>query len=82
MSVFLPGAALGLLLFVMQGTAFEDGISPWSIGAVIASRLFADAVVGIVGLCAVYLALYTLRWILAHAWGWARASIARPGIRK
>lgn len=78
--LFLPGAALGLLLFVVQGTAFDEGISPWSIGTVVASRLIADAVIGVVALCAVYIAFYAGRWILAQAWGWTRA-VTRRGIR-
>jgi len=81
MRLFLPGAALGLLLFVTQGTAFDDGFSPWSIGAVMASRLIADAVIGIVGLCVVYIALYAARWILVQAWGWTRTSVLRRGTR-
>lgn len=79
--LFLPGAALGLLLFVVQGTAFDEGISPWSIGTVVASRLIADAVIGVVVLCAVYIAFYAGRWILAQAWGWARATVTRRGVR-
>lgn len=79
--LFLPGAALGLLLFVFQGTAFDEGISPWSIGTVIASRLVADAVIGVVVLCALYIALYTGRWILAQAWGWTCATFTRRGVR-
>lgn len=81
MRLFLPGAALGLLLFVVQGAAFDDGATPVSIGAVLASRLMADAVIGIVGLCALYIALYAARWILAQAWGWARAGLSRRGTR-
>ncbi|MDE2167728.1 MAG: hypothetical protein KGJ66_15490 [Alphaproteobacteria bacterium] len=81
MRLFLPGAALGLLLFVMQGSAFDGGTSPWSIGAILASRLVADAVIGIVGLCAVYIALYAARWGLAQAWGWARVNLLRRGTR-
>jgi hypothetical protein len=79
--LFLPGAALGLLLFVAQGTAFDEGISPWSIGTVVASRLIADAVIGVVVLCALYIAFYAGRWILAQAWGWTRATVTRRGIR-
>lgn len=79
--VFLPGAALGLLLFVFQGTAFDEGISPWSIGTVIASRLVADAVIGVVVLCGLYIAFYAGRWILAQAWGWAYATFTRRGVR-
>ena len=75
--VFLPGAALGLLLFVTQGSAFDDGVTPLSIGAVMASRLVADAVIGTVGLCALYIALYAGRWILAQAWNWTRATLRR-----
>ncbi|HYL31658.1 MAG TPA: hypothetical protein VEU53_00755 [Stellaceae bacterium] len=81
MRLFLPGAALGLVVFVVQGTAFDDGVSPWSIGAVTVSRLLADAVIGIVGLCAVYIALYAARWILAQAWGWMRAAVVRRDVR-
>ncbi|HEV2264755.1 MAG TPA: hypothetical protein VGR79_09505 [Stellaceae bacterium] len=79
--LFLPGAALGLLLFVVQGTAFDEGISAWSIGTVVASRLIADAVIGVVVLCALYIAFYAGRWILAQAWGWTRATVTRRGIR-
>lgn len=79
--LFLPGAALGLLLFVIQGTAFDEGVSPWSIGAVMASRLVADAVVGVVALCAFYIAFYAARWILAQAWGWTRTTVTRRGVR-
>ena len=79
--VFLPGAALGLLLFVFQGTAFDEGISPWSIGTVIGSRLIADAVIGVVVLCAVYIAFYAGRWILAQAWGWTCVTFTRRGVR-
>ncbi|GEM_PF-6624569 len=80
--LFLPGAALGLLLFVYQGGAFlDDGGSAVSVGAVVVSRLMADAVVGVVALCAVYIALYAVRLILAQAWGWARANLARNGTR-
>lgn len=79
--LFLPGAALGLLLFVFQGTAFDDGRSPWSIGTVVASRLIADAVIGVVVLCALYIAFYAGRWILAQAWGWTRATLTRRSVR-
>ena len=79
--LFLPGAALGLLLFVVQGTAFDEGISPWSIGTVVASRLIADAVIGVVALCALYIAFYAGRWILAQAWGWTYAAVTRRGGR-
>ena len=77
MRVFLPGAALGLFLFVMQGAMFDGGATPLSIGAVMVSRLVADAVIGIAGLCAVYIALYAVRLILARGWGWLRASLRR-----
>lgn len=79
--LFLPGAALGLLLFVSQGTAFDEGISAWSIGTVIASRLIADAVIGVVVLCGIYIAFYAGRWILAQVWGWTRATVSRRGVR-
>ncbi|MGH6969036.1 MAG: hypothetical protein ACREEN_08035 [Stellaceae bacterium] len=79
--LFLPGAALGLLLFVTQGAAFDDGFSPWSTGTVMASRLFADAVIGIVGLCAAYIAFYAVRWILAQIWSWTRVTVMRRGTR-
>lgn len=82
MRVFLPGAALGLLLFVTQGGAFDNGVSPVSTGAVMASRLFADAVIGIVGLCGFYIAFYAIRWLLAQAWGWLRAGVAQRGTHR
>lgn len=75
--VFLPGAALGLLLFVVQGVAFDGGATPLSIGAVMVSRLVADAVIGVVGLCAAYIALYAVRLILGRGWSWLRASLRR-----
>jgi|SRR5215469_1273235 len=79
--LFLPGAALGLLLFVTQGTAFDEGVSPVSIGTVMATRLLADTVIGVVGLCALYIALYAGRWILAQVWGWIRTTVIRRGVR-
>ncbi|MGB8180850.1 MAG: hypothetical protein WCF13_00610 [Stellaceae bacterium] len=81
MRLFLPGAALGMLLFVTQGTAFDEGISSVSIGTVMVTRLLADAVIGVVGLCALYILFYAGRWILAQAWGCVRATVVRRGVR-
>lgn len=77
MRLFLPGAAAGLLIFVAQGTTIEDDVSIWSIAAILASRLIADTVIGIVAVCAMYIAFYGARWFMALVWAWIKLNLIR-----